>query len=251
MAAAQENSLPKVLEITGEYTKPGKAHALHDKTEGAFVQAKRQAKSPDHWLGLISLSGRKRALFFTWHASFEAWERSDEAQQKNAALVATLSRDYIADGEMVDSEDQGIFVYRDELSLRPMADLSQMRYLDIATYHVRPGHDSEFTELMKMVRAAYEKGVPDARWTMYQQLYGGDDGSYLILTPRKSLAELDRILADNNPKFAAAMGEDRTKRLNELVSASLESSQHQLFAVNPRTSYVPDEWIKADVFWKP
>jgi hypothetical protein len=32
----------------------------------------------------------------------------------------------------------------------------------------------------------------------------------------------------------------------------VESSSHQLFAFNPRMSYVPEEWIKADPdFWKP
>jgi len=48
------------------------------------------------------------------------------------------------------------------------------------------------------------------------------------------------------------MGEDGMKKLGELVAASVESSQHQLFAFNPHMSYVADEWIKADPdFWKP
>ena len=106
LAAAQDASIPKVLQITGEFTKPGKAHALHDKTEGAFVEAMSRAHSPTHWIGMISLSGRKRALFFTWYDSFQAWEQSDAALSKRTALTAELSRDYIADGEMVESEDQ-------------------------------------------------------------------------------------------------------------------------------------------------
>jgi hypothetical protein len=48
------------------------------------------------------------------------------------------------------------------------------------------------------------------------------------------------------------MGEDGMRQLSELIRASVESSTHQLFAFNPRMSYVPDEWIKADpAFWKP
>jgi hypothetical protein len=181
MAAAQDAaSIPKVLQITGEFTKPGKAHALHDKTEGAFVQAMSRANWPIHWIGMISLSGRKRALFFTWYDSFEAWEKSDAALGKKTALSVELSRDYIADGEMVDSEDQGVFVYQDELSRRPAADLSPMRYTDISTYRVRPGHEREWAELMKTVKGAYEKAVPEAQWSTYRQLYGGEGGTYQL-----------------------------------------------------------------------
>jgi hypothetical protein len=44
--------------------------------------------------------------------------------------------------------------------LRPRPDLSHMRFMEISVYHVRPGKDWE--EVMKMVKAAYEKAVPDA-----------------------------------------------------------------------------------------
>ena len=251
VAAAQDAaSIPKVLQITGEFTKPGKAHALHDKTEGAFVQAMSRANSPVHWIGMISLSGQKRALFFTWYDSFEAWEQSDAALGKKTSLTAELSRDYIADGEMVDSEDQAVYVYQDELSLRPRADLSPMRYMDISTYHVRPGHEREWAELVKTVKGAYEKAVPEAQWSTYRQLYGGEGGTYLVLTARRSLAEVDRVLTEGNPRFMAALGEDGMKTFSDLVAASVQSSQHQLFAFNPNTSYVPSQWIKSDNIWK-
>ena len=32
----------------------------------------------------------------------------------------------------------------------------------------------------------------------------------------------------------------------------MDSSRSELFSINPKMSYVPDEWIKADRnFWKP
>lgn len=251
MAAGQENSIPKVLQITREYTKPGKAGMVHDKTESVFVQAMARAKWPTHYLGMTSLSGKQRALFLTRYASFEAWEKDSAAVEKNTALSAALDRAGMADGELLDSEDQGVFIFRDELSLRPMADLSHMRYLQISVYHVRPGHDREWSELVKLVKAAYEKAVPNAHWGTFEQVYGGDGGTFLVLTARKTLAEVDRGFQEDQ-QFEAVMGEDGMKKLNELVGTSVESSQHQLFAFNPRMSYVADEWIKADPdFWKP
>ncbi|MBZ5701810.1 MAG: hypothetical protein LAN84_08180 [Acidobacteriia bacterium] len=256
MTAAQEMSpgsmsVPKVLQITREFTKPGKVGMVHEKAESAFVQAMARAKWPTRYLGMTSLSGKQRALFLTMYPSFEAWEKDLAAIAKNTALSAALDRAGMADGELLDSMDQGVFVFRDEMSLRPKADLAPMRYLEISAFHVRPGHGREWRELVKMVKAAYEKALPEAHWGVFEQMYGGDGGTYLVLTARKTLAEVDRA-SQNHEQFAVAMGEDGMKKLDELFAASVESSQHQVFAFNPRMSYVADEWIKADPdFWKP
>jgi len=244
------SSIPKVLTITREFVKPGKAGAIHDKAESAFVQAMSRAKSPTHYIGMTSLSGKPRALFLTQFESFEAWEKDNQAVEKNAALSAALDRALMADGELLDSVDQGVFVFNEELSLRPRPDLSPMRYLDIAVYHVRSGHNKDWTDIVKMVKNAYEKAVPDAHWGVFAQYYGGEGGTYLVLTARKSLTEVDRSFLDSK-QFRAAMGEDGMKKLDELAAVTIESSLHNLFAFNPRMSYVADEWIKNDDFWKP
>ena len=84
---------------------------------------------------------------------------------------------------------------------------------------------------------------------MFAQLYGGDGGTYLVLTSHKSLTEIDKGLLDDK-QFVAAMGEDGMKKLSELVASCVESSQHQLFAINPHMSYVSDDWIKSSPdFW--
>ena len=244
------SSIPKVLTITREFVKPGKAGAIHDKAESAFVQAMSRAKSPTHYLGMTSLSGKPRALFLTQFESFEAWEKDNQAVEKNAALSAALDRALMADGELLDSVDQGVFVFNEELSLRPRPDLSPMRYLDISVYHVRSGHNKDWTDIVKMVKNAYEKAVPDAHWGVFAQYYGGEGGTYLVLTARKSLTEVDRSFLDST-QFRAALGEDGMKKLDELAAVTIESSLHNLFAFNPRMSYVADEWIKNDDFWKP
>jgi hypothetical protein len=256
VAWAQESSAgnaprPKVLQITREFVKAGKAGMAHEKAETAFVQAMARAKWPTHYLGMASLSGKSRALFFTFYDSFDAWEKDSAALAKNTALSAALDHALEADGELLDSVDQGVFYFNEEMSLRPLQDISQVRFLEISSFHVRPGHEREWNEVVKMVKAAYEKAVPEAHWGMYEQMFGGDGGTYLVLTGRKSLSEIDRAREDEK-KFAAAMGEDGMKKLDELFAASAESSQEQLFAINPKMSYVSEEWIKSDPdFWKP
>lgn len=230
IAAAQEksqgsSSIPKVLQITREYTKPGKSGMVHDMAESAFVQAQLNAKWPTHYLAMTSLSGKQRALFLTSYASFEAWQKDTDAVQKNTGLSTALDRASMTDGELLESMDQGVFVFHDELSLRPMPDLSQMRYMEISAYHVKPGHDKEWNDLVKMVKAAYEKAVPSAHWGTFEIVYGGDGGTYIVLTARKTLAEIDRSFLEDK-QFEAAMGEDGMKKLNDLYGASVESSQH-------------------------
>ena len=54
-----------------------------------------------------------------------------EAAEKNATLSAALDRAYRADGELLESLDQGVFYFNEEMSLRPRTDLSQMRFLEV------------------------------------------------------------------------------------------------------------------------
>lgn len=242
---------PKVLTITREFLKPGKSGAAHVRTESAFVQALTRAKSSSHYLAMNAITGKPRTLFFSGYDSFEAWEKSVVAEHKDAALSAALDRASVADGELLDSYDTAAFVYNEDGSYQAGVDIAHMRAFEIEVFHVRSGHRHEFDEGVKLVKAAMVKANPDAHWAMYDAVYGAPEGTVLIITPRKSAAEIDSDLA-NGPKFMAAMGEDGMKRLGEISTAAIASSESNLFVFNPRISYVSPGWIKADPdFWQP
>jgi hypothetical protein len=251
VSAGQEKSIPKVLQIQREFLKPGKAGMVHQKSESAFVSAMTRAKWPTHYFALSALSGKPRALFLSSYDSLEAWEKDSAAVAKNPALSAALDHASYADGELLDSYDQGIFLFREEMSLRPRADLSQMRFMEALLFHVRPGKGKEWSEVVKMAKAGYEKGLPESHWGMFEQVYGGDGGTFLLLISHKSLAEIDKGFASDKD-FAAALGEEGMKKLDEAFAACVESNSRQLFAVAPEMSYPQDEWIKSDPdYWKP
>jgi len=253
VAAAQEQPSmqpPKLLVITREYLKPGKMGSTHEKAEGAFVRAFERAKWPTHYLAMDSLSGKSRSLFLTGYDSFAGWEKDALAVQKDAQLSAALEHAAAADADLLDSTDGHALLYRDEYSLRPGVDLPHMRYFEISLYHVKPGHEKDWDEIVKMVKEAYEKAVPDVHWATYESLYGGPSGTYVVINPIKSGAEIDKDLASDKD-FESAMGEDGMKRLGELSAAAIDSSESNLFVLNPRMSYVGEDWIKADDFWKP
>jgi hypothetical protein len=242
---------PKVLLIQREYLKPGKSGSMHEKTESAFVRAMSAAKWPTHYFAADSLSGPSRSLFFIGYPSFEAMEKDTMAQAKNPTLSAAFDRASIADGDLLTEYDSGVFVSRDDLSLRSSVDIAQFRYFEIMYFTVKPGHTKEWEEMVKMYHDGYQKAVPEAQWATFESTFGQNNGGvYLIFIPMKSLAEMDTRFADDK-KLSGALGETGMKKMAELEAMCVESQQSNLFQFNPKISYPPDEWVKADAFWKP
>ena len=251
VVAQETQAPPKVLSVIREFLKPGKGGMGHDKSESAFVQAFSHAKWPTHYLAVDSLSGKPRSLFLVGYDSFEAWEKDNNAAQKNSALAAALDHASAADGELLSEVNMAAFLYNEDYSYHSAVDIAHMRYFEISLFHLRPGHQKEWDDAVKMVNAAYAKAIPDAHWAAYEAVYGQPGDTYVFFTPMKSMAEIDQAFMANK-KFAAAMGEDGMKKLGELSAASIESSETNLFAFNPRISYVSDDWVKADPgFWSP
>lgn len=253
--AAQESANgvttpPKVLVIQREFVKPGKQGSTHEKTEGAFVRAMMTAKWPTHYLGMDSLSGPSRSLFFIGYDSFAAWEKDSMAMMKNPFLSAAFDRAAQDDGELLSRYETGVFTYNEEYSLRAPVNIGQMRLMEITAFKIRAGHRKDWDTLVKMYKSAYEKGVPDAHWAMFETMYGTDI-SYLLITPMKSASEVDNEnVAD--AAFRKAMSDEDAKKAGELAAASIESSESNLFLFNPKISYPSDTWVKADPsFWKP
>ncbi len=249
-AAQQMTAPPKVLVVQEEYLKPGKAGSIHDRSESGFVQAMTRAKWPTHYVALNSLSGRSRAVFLMGYDSFADWQKDNDAQQKNTVLAGELDRLDAADGELQTEFDQYVLVYQPDMSLRVNADLSHARFMEVSVFHLHPGHHKDWTDAVKMVIDAHQKAGTSANWAMYEVEYGGGD-EYVLFSADKDLAEIDQGFAEDK-KFIEAMGPDGMKKLDELAAACIESSRSELFQINPRQSYAPPEWVKANPeFWKP
>jgi hypothetical protein len=251
VAAQDAATVPRILHITREYTKPYKADAAHDKTESAFVQAMTRAKFPVYYEAFKSMSGKSRSLYFTQYDSFADWEKVNKIVDKNPTLGADLERAGIADSELLDEVDSVVYVRDDELSYHPHADISHARYMEVEVFLVRPGHETEFREAAKLVKAAHDKAGDGAHWAMFQIAFGADSGTFVALSADNSMADIDTNFA-NGKKFADAMGEEGMKKLDRLSAEAIESWHNELFSVNPKQSYVSPDWIKADPdFWKP
>ncbi|MGD0345357.1 MAG: hypothetical protein ABSA85_01300 [Terracidiphilus sp.] len=251
-SASSTSTLPKILQITIEYTKPYKGGAAHDKTESAFIAAETRAKFPVYYVAMNSLSGKSRALFLTHYDSFAEWEKDNKLVDSNPTLSNGLERAGLADGELLDEVDQVVYTYDDDLSYHPHTDTGKHRVYQISVFHVRPGKQKEWREVVKMVKDAHEKAGTSAHWGMYEIAYGAPDGTFIALTGDPSMSAIDLGYSEDK-KFRDAIGGDEgMRKLDEKFGDAVESSRSELFVVNPKQSYVSDDWVKADPgFWKP
>ena len=243
-------SAPKYLQITVEYTKPGKGGLAHDKTEGAFVQAMDKAKFPIHYLAFNSMSGKPRAIYLARFSSF------DELQQANKifdepAIGAEFEKLNVADGELLEDSKQLIFSFVPDLSYHSRTPSPSIRYLEARILHVRPGHGKDFEDLVKMRMSIADKAGSTDHWGAYRMEYGDQVGSYVFLTGDDSMADIDQSYAEN-PKYMAVMTDDDKAKMRELRTAALDTDRFELYSVNPAQSYVSDEYVKTDPkYWKP
>lgn len=251
LAAAQDTSSYKVLQIVREDTKPGKGGPAHDKTESAFVQAMEKAKFPTNYIAMTAMSGKPRTLYLTIYDSFADWQKNDQIVDKNPALAAELARASAADGELLDQIETAIFTTVPEMSYKSRPDLTHARYVEMSVFHVHRGHRDEWEKLVKLVKNAQEKAGTSGHWTMYEAAYGPNDGTYMVLSADDSMADIDKGLAENS-KFMDALGPDGAKEFRALSASAIDTSYSQLFAINPKQSYPKEEWVKGDPnFWKP
>ncbi len=255
VAIAQEKSgemhaPPPVLYINREFIKPGKAGAVHERSESAFVKAMASAKSSQHYLALNSLSGKSRALFLSGYASFGDWEKQVMTDEKNSTLSAALDHATMADGELLDAYDQSVWAYREDQSLNQTGNLVGVRYMEIEVFQIKPGHEEDWNAAVKLVKDAYAKGIPGAHWAMYQNVFGREQPSFLVITPRKSTSEIDQDFA-RSKQFTDAMGADGMKKLSDLSAAAIASTETNLFAISPKMSYMGEDLAEADPdFWR-
>lgn len=249
-AHSQASPPPKVLSIFREEIKAGRGTA-HAKLETGYVRALQKAKWPVYSLAMTATAGGTDAWFVNAYDSFAAMEKDRQNMDKNAQLSADFERLDGLDADFRTGQRGILCSLNEELSIGGSFDVSQMRYFAVNTVRVRPGHDQEYQEARKMLMEAVKKADPTAHSVLYTVRAGMPSGTYLIFTPRKSLAEMDP-----NPTVAsavqAAMGDGGAQKRQKLLADSVISSETSIYAFSPMMSYVPKEWVKSGgEYWAP
>lgn len=250
-AGEERKGPPKVLMIIREDVKVGKG-AAHEKVEIGYVRAFAKANWPEHYLAMTSVSGAPEAWFVVGYDSFAGIEKERKELEKASTLSADLEKLDAQDADAISGVRRIIALYRDDLSYRAASvNIGQYRYMEVITYRVRPGHDMEFAEAAKMIRAVYEKQNLDVPWAIYQVALGGPGPTFMVIVPMKSLSEVDAALG-RRVTMLAAIGEEGLMRLQKMAADGYINVESTIYAFSPKMSYVSKETSAADPeFWTP
>ncbi len=247
--AGQPHSPSKYLYLSNVDLKPNQ-NSAYAKIEKDRVQALRAANAPNHYVAMGSITGGSHVIYIHGFDSFADLQKAHDETAAMSKLQETLNADNAAEAPFIAERQSSIYAYQKDLSLGAPIDLSKMRFMRITLFHVRSGHDEDFEHLVKLFVKAYQTSLPEARWAMFQKMYGvGSNNTYILLTPMESLSVVD-VMRENGKKFRDAVGEDQLKTLRSGLNAAVESSQVNLFAFGAGISYVPDSWLTSSPdFW--
>ena len=160
-----------ILVIYKEDVKAGRV-AAHDKLEANFARTYAKLPGSQHYLAMNSISGPNQAWFVQPYNTFTDVEKEYQANQQAPTAIKTgLAQISSGESDNLTNQTAITTVYREDLSYNASVnDLPKCRYVEVITYRVKPGHDAEFVEAAKLVRATYEKANLPMAWATYQAL---------------------------------------------------------------------------------
>jgi hypothetical protein len=248
-AIAQTQSVPPaLLQIYRDPVKPSRmAEYSRIESEAAMARARASAWP---YLAAQTITGPQEVWFISGFDSYEAMEHSAEPVARNAALTAELNRLLEAKANLV-QEPRAIFAhYRDDLSGNVSLIQPRARFFTVTIVTVHPGHERDFEEIHRVLRAARQRtGAADNR-VVYQIASGMPRNTYLIFSAHRSLQNAGAALDPAIDEYAVDVDDSTRNRLDEYKRVSVQSSETWLFSVSPAMSNPAGEWIADDPqFW--
>jgi len=194
-------------------------------------------------LAMTAMTGVPESWLLETHDSFASIEGLDQA------LVPAIRRQLDAmdnqsrfQMEVVAPPRTIIALYRPTWSYRASEAvklLPKARYFYVTIYTIRPGTEAAFSEGVRRRRAGFDAVNLDRPELAYPVLSGAPSGTILFLAPLTSLKTMDEALTKSSdaPTKTAIEGEI--------------GREHFLLRVEPRLSYVSDDFAEADpLFWR-
>ncbi len=242
--------VPPILVIYKEDVKAGHVQT-HDDLEAKFARTYSKMPGAQYYLAMNSISGPNQSWFVQPYACLDDVAKEYQAgDHAPTQLKANLQQIVGGESDNLANQQAITAVYREDLSYNAAAaHMPNARYVEVVTYRVAPGHDADFMEAAKMVRAAHEKANQPMEWATYEVFAGAPSGTFYVFRALDSLAKADPTKNTMMQAVDQALGQDGMKRLMQLIADGHITREVNFFAFNPKTSYAPPEVAAADPFW--
>ena len=241
---------PRLLTIYREEVKVGR-EAEHAKIEAGWPAAYERAKSPDYYLGMVSVTGPSEAWFLVPRASHAAMADAMKREAADPVLTAELARLTRADAEVLNNVRVLQAVARTDLSYGAFPNLARERFWEITWFRVRPGHEQQFDGAAKAYMAAAKRSSPDASWRTYEIMAGNPGPTYLIFSSVPSFSDFDKMM-EGGMKVMQGLTPEEGATLQKFSSEGLINTETNRFRLDPQMSYASRETRAVDPeFWMP
>jgi hypothetical protein len=250
LAQGLPKTQPKLVTIVREMVKAGR-NAEHSKHETGWPAAFEKANLKDYYMGITSMTGPNEAWFIIPSDSHAALGESMKRQDKDKELSAELDRLSLKDAEYIDGARTMQAMAMPELSVGEFPDVNKIRFFEITTFRIKPGHAMEFEEAAKAYASARKRADAKAGYRVYQVIAGMPSPTYLVIASVEDYAQFDQMMAADTATWKQAT-DDEKGLLQKASNDGMISLESNRFRVDPRMSFVPKETRETDPdFWMP
>jgi hypothetical protein len=232
---------PPIVQIT---TKPGNASG----PTRPYVAAKAAVDV----MGLSAASGLPQTWMVELHTNFASLEDLDRAisslgpgrQPSNS--YGEPSEDLLAPPRTMIALYQHSWSYRPDEAIRLFP---KARYIMVTIHRIRVGLESDFAELVHLRKITNDTVNVDRPELVYRVISGAPSSTFIVLSPVTTLRAFDEGVADL-PAYAEPVADARAKAAPKAADIEI-SREHLLFRLEPRLSYVSDDFAAGDPqFWR-
>lgn len=256
---AQENAAegsnpgpPKFLNMIHQELKPGRIGA-YDELEASIARIYNREGIPAFWVALESMTGPAEVLYLNLFDSSEEMASAMSALSSGVAAHPDLAQmqDRLLQ-ENISNATTVLGVRRDDMGFRANTiDFSKMRVLRLSTVFAHPGYERAFMETEWSMSEASEKVHAPSAWAVYEVVAGLPEPAFVIVTPMKSLQEVDDLI-ETSQELRQNQGGVLQQHLQELARIAFGTSDTRLFSVGQKISHVSKKFASGDAdFWLP
>jgi len=253
--AVMQAQMGDYLDVYIAHVKPEKV-ADFEALARKVVDANRH-NNGDNWMALETVYGENDTYVF-----ISTRQNYADIDKGSDAFFGALNKAYGKDGaeKILHEWDSCLSESRSEFRKRRW-DLSrkapdaasyarfigESRVLRTTAVHIRPGHVTEFEDLLKEAKTAGEQN-PNTQPVLVSQVIEGSRGTiFYVSTLRTSLGGFD-----NNPTIREILGEEGYKKYLQISADTVTGTDSALYRFSAELSNPPQEVIAtAPDFWNP
>ena len=140
---------------------------------------------------MTAMTGPNDALVHVRMAVVQGVRRREHCGRQGQGVYDRVSGFAVKDAEDVSDAVASFWMLRPDLSYRDTVAWSQMHAYEMITVRARPGHNDDVKKIAEKIRATHMAAHTSAHWAMYQGGMGVPDGTFLVIIPHKTVADLD------------------------------------------------------------